>query len=62
LYHTNGCATERKNPTEMWTEKGIVQQRKKNQLKNKVTNNKLSEGKFTLQINCEPTSMALGLF
>ena len=46
----------------MWTEKGIVQQRKKNQLKNKVTNNKLSEGKFTLQINCEPTSMALGLF
>lgn len=59
MYHTNGCATERKNPTEMETEKGIAQQ---NQLKNKVTNKKLFERDFILQINSESTSMALGQF
>lgn len=64
MCHTNDCATERKHPTEMGTEKGIVQQRKKNLLKNEVTNKKLFERDFTLQKKnpCESTSMALCQF
>lgn len=48
----------------MGTEKGIVQQRKKNLLKNEVTNKKLFERDFTLQKKppCESTSMALCQF
>lgn len=46
----------------MGTEKWIVQQRKKNQFKNEVINKKPSERDFTLQKNCESTSMALCQF
>lgn len=49
MCHTNGCATEGKYSTEIGTEKGITQRRKKNQLKNEVTNKKLFERDFTLQ-------------